>query len=36
LPWHFLPEFKEREAEFLKNGGKFIVPLPEFEIIGYE
>ena len=36
LPWHFLPEFKERESEFLKNGGKFIVPLPEFEIIGYE
>ena len=36
LPWHFLSEFKERESEFLKNGGKFIVPLPEFEIIGYE
>lgn len=33
LPWHFLKEFKEREAEYLKNGGKFIVPLPEFEII---
>ena len=34
LPWHFLKEFKEREVEYLKNGGKFIVPLPEFEIIG--
>lgn len=33
LPWHFLEEFKERESEYLKNGGKFIVPLPEFEII---
>ncbi len=33
LPWHFLKEFKEREVEYLKNGGKFIVPLPEFEII---
>jgi NDP-4-keto-2,6-dideoxyhexose 3-C-methyltransferase len=34
LPWHFLKEFREREQEFLKNGGKFIVPLPEFKIIG--
>lgn len=33
LPWHFLKEFKQREAEFLKSGGKFIVPLPEFRII---
>jgi len=36
LPWHFLPEFKQREREFLKRGGKFIVPLPEFQIVGYE
>jgi len=33
LPWHFLEEFVEREQEFLKNGGKLIVPLPEFQII---
>ena len=33
LPWHFLNEFKERECEYLKNGGKFIVPCPIFEII---
>lgn len=33
LPWHFLKEFKEREAKYLKNDGKFIVPLPEFRII---
>ncbi len=33
LPWHFLKEFKKREAEYFKNGGKFIVPLPEFKII---
>ncbi len=33
LPWHFLEEFKRREADFLKSGGKFIVPLPEFKII---
>jgi len=34
LPWHFIKEFVEREAEFLERGGKFIVPCPEFEIIG--
>jgi len=34
LPWHFMEEFREREKEFLQNGGKFIVPLPEFRIIG--
>ena len=33
LPWHFIKEFKERETEYIKSGGKFIVPLPEFEII---
>ncbi len=34
LPWHFLPEFLEREREFLDRGGKFIVPLPEVRIMG--
>lgn len=34
LPWHFLEEFKEREREYLERGGKFIVPLPRFEVIG--
>jgi len=33
LPWHFKREFLERETEFLKNGGRFIFPLPEVEII---
>ncbi len=33
LPWHFLKEFREREKEFFRGGGKFIVPLPEFKII---
>ena len=33
LPWHFITEFKEREREYLMNGGKFIVPCPEFRII---
>lgn len=36
LPWHFLDVFKIREREFLESGGKFIVPLPEFKVIGYE
>ncbi|MEX2054971.1 MAG: class I SAM-dependent methyltransferase [Candidatus Andersenbacteria bacterium] len=36
LPWHFLREFVEREHEYLKNGGKFIVPLPQFKVIGAE
>lgn len=33
LPWHFINEFVGREAEFLRNGGKFIVPCPNFVII---
>lgn len=33
LPWHFIDEFKKREQNFLKRGGKFIVPCPRFEII---
>ena len=34
LPWHFINEFEERESEFIRKGGKFIVPCPKFEIIG--
>ncbi len=33
LPWHFINEFRQRETEYLRSGGKFIVPCPEFEII---
>ena len=33
LPWHFMPEFQERERAYLDSGGKFIVPLPEFRIL---
>ncbi len=36
LPWHFLKEFISREADYLKSGGKFIVPLPEFSVLGKE
>lgn len=33
LPWYFIKEFRMREREYLSKGGKFIVPLPDFEII---
>ena len=33
LAWHFLNEFVSREHEFLKRGGKFVVPMPEFKVI---
>ncbi len=32
LPWHFISEFVEREREYLKKGGAFIVPCPQFRI----
>jgi len=34
LPWHFMNEFYRREEEFLRGGGKFIVPLPQLQVIG--
>jgi len=34
LPWSFIDVFKERESGFLKNGGKFILPLPHVQILG--
>ena len=33
LPWFFKDEFLKRESEYLKNGGHFIFPLPNLEII---
>ena len=36
LPWQFIHEFINREKDFLRSGGKFIVPLPEVKIIGKE
>jgi SAM-dependent methyltransferase len=35
MPWHFRQNLIEREAEFLKRGGKMIFPLPEIEIVGH-
>jgi NDP-4-keto-2,6-dideoxyhexose 3-C-methyltransferase len=34
LPWHFQAEFVQREADYLDNGGRFVVPCPRFEVIG--
>lgn len=36
LPWHLIDFFKDREKDYLKRGGKFIVPIPEFRIISNE
>lgn len=33
LPWHFKDNILKREKESIKNGVKFIFPLPEIEII---
>lgn len=33
LPWHFKQTIIERERTFLTEGGKFIFPLPEIEIV---
>jgi len=34
LPWHFRDSILEKEKNFLRNGGKFIFPLPKIEIVG--
>jgi len=34
FPYHFMKEFLEREADFLKKGGKFVSPIPNLTIIG--
>ena len=33
LPWHFLTEFQTRERDYLRAGGRFIVPMPYFTLI---
>jgi hypothetical protein len=33
FPWHFKHSILERESEYIENGGKFIFPLPEIEIV---
>ncbi len=33
LPHHFLDEIRRQERDYLRSGGKFIVPLPKFRIV---
>ena len=33
LPWHFKHNILSREKEFSTNGGRFIFPLPEIEVV---
>ena len=33
LPWYFADEFVSRERKFLEDGGKFLIPLPQFKLI---
>lgn len=33
LPWHFKTNILEKEKDFRANGGRFLFPLPEIEII---
>jgi len=35
LPWHFMEVFIKREEDFLKRGGKFIIPMPEVKVVGF-
>ena len=32
LPWHFIEEFQTREREYLRSGGRFILPMPYFSL----
>jgi C-methyltransferase C-terminal domain/Putative zinc binding domain/Methyltransferase domain len=34
FPWHFRDGIVEREEEYLRAGGRLILPLPEIEIVG--
>jgi NDP-4-keto-2,6-dideoxyhexose 3-C-methyltransferase len=36
LPWHFKDEFIQRESVYLKEGGKFIFPLPSMSIVAWD
>jgi NDP-4-keto-2,6-dideoxyhexose 3-C-methyltransferase len=33
LPWHFIEEFQARERAYLRDGGRFIVPMPHFTLL---
>jgi SAM-dependent methyltransferase len=33
LPWHFIDEFQRRERDYLREGGRFVVPMPHFSLL---
>ncbi len=33
LPWNFRDEIIRQQQDFLKQGGKFVVPIPDLEIV---
>lgn len=33
LPWAFFDEMYERESDWRAEGGKFVVPFPEFRVV---
>ena len=36
LPYHFIEEIKQQEKQFLLNGGKMLVAIPDFKLISKE
>lgn len=36
LAWNYAEEIIRKEEEFLRNGGKFIIPVPEVRVVGEE
>jgi hypothetical protein len=33
LPWHFRDGIVAKEAEYLRDGGKLVFPLPKFDVV---
>ena len=36
LPWHLLDSIQKREGDWIKAGGKMVVPLPDPRVLAYE